>query len=243
MKLKPRIKELTPAPVWQSMAGLRRRVKRLFRSLSRDPSEVVKANTQEAFDFFWDHDEYINRCFLNQDRLDFLDTVADYCVQAIIAPDPGAVIRIVDIGCGSGHLLHALKRRLISKCEVDLFGLDFSSVAIRKARALLPMATFVVEDICDNSLPAASFDLVLCLETVEHLRRPEEALRELLRVCRAGGSVVITVPNAEKEKWDGHVQFWDRVQFHEFLAPYGLVEMRSLRLWQEDMVLLAHLVK
>lgn len=243
MKLKARIKRSTPTPLWQCLASLRRRARRLLRRLSGDPSEVVKANTREAFDFFWDHDDYISRSFLTPERLGFFDALADFCTKAIVTPAPGSTIRVVDIGCGSGHMLQALRRRLISRCRLELFGLDFSGAAIRRAQALLPMATFLVENIFDNNLPADHFDLVLCLETLEHLRRPEDALRELLRVCKTGGSVVVTVPNAEKENWDGHVQFWDRAQFREFLAPYGLVDVRLMRLWQEDTVLMARLIK
>jgi SAM-dependent methyltransferase len=50
-----------------------------------------------------------------------------------------------------------------------------------------------------------SFDLVICSDVLEHVRRYEEALSELARVVRSGGTVVLTVPFAPSE--DSHYFF------------------------------------
>lgn len=238
-----RLKEYVPLPIRRVIRGLRRAVRNCFRLSALDPAEVVKANTKEAFEFFWGHDDYLAQHFLTQDRLAFFELVADYCIDVLMTPDFAGTVRIADIGCGTGHTLEALRRKLASKCNLELFGLDFASTAISKARTLLPMATFVVEDIYENRLPSDFFDLVLCIETLEHLRWPEKALVQLLRICKTGGNVVITVPNAEKDSWDGHVNFWNVSQFSELLSPYGLVDVKLLWYWQDDMIIMARLTK
>lgn len=222
---------------------LRRVIKYRLRSLSLDPLEVVKANTKEAFEYFWDQDEFITHDFITQDRLTFFETVAEYCVDNSIDSNFNEVVWIADIGCGTGHMLEILRRMLLPKHRVKLFGLDFATTAISKAKTLLPMATFVVGNIYEMGLVSNYFDLILCLETLEHLQWPEKALHQLLRICKTGGNLVITVPNAEKDSWEGHVNFWDMPRLSELLSPYGLVDMKLLRLWHEDTIIMARLIK
>jgi 2-polyprenyl-3-methyl-5-hydroxy-6-metoxy-1,4-benzoquinol methylase len=40
-----------------------------------------------------------------------------------------------------------------------------------------------------------SFDAVICTEGIEHMLNPDHLLKELLRVCRVGGTVVLSTPN------------------------------------------------
>ena len=134
-------------------------------------------------------------------------------------------------------MLLALRNRLATH-DLSLTGLDFSAVGVDRCRALLPEATFVVGDLYDAPLPAGAYDLVLCVETLEHVPNPQAALRELLRACRPGGRIVRTVPNGEKDSWDGHRSFWTPTQFAEFLRPHGLTHLHQL---QDGTALLAEL--
>ena len=49
-------------------------------------------------------------------------------------------------------------------------------------------------DVTAIALPNASFDCVLCLEVLEHCTDPFAAARELVRILRPGGSLLLTVP-------------------------------------------------
>jgi ubiquinone/menaquinone biosynthesis C-methylase UbiE len=198
------------------------------------PEEVVKANTREAFDAFYGADDFIAASYLVRERLAFYDLVADYCASAVIGSRP---LDVVDVGCGTGHMLLALRNRVPTH-DLTMTGLDFSAVAVSRCRALLPAATFVVGDLYESPLPAGAYDLVLCVETLEHVPDPQAALRELLRVCRPGGQIVLTVPNGEKDSWDGHRSFWTPTQFAEFLRSHGLTHLRQL---QDGTALLAEL--
>ncbi len=225
-----------------------RAVRKVIRAFSRvkgrlsqcSPIDVVKANTKEAFEFFYSQDDFIARHYLEPARLALYKFVAGYCADILMTSNVRGTIRVADIGCGTGHMLEALRHRLLSRYDIELLGVDFASTAISKAKAMLPMATFMLEDIYENTLPSDFFDLVLSIETLEHLHRPEKALLELRRICKSGGKVVITVPNGEKDSWDGHVSFWDMAQFSKLLSPYGLVDIKLI---QEDRVILAQLVK
>jgi ubiquinone/menaquinone biosynthesis C-methylase UbiE len=55
----------------------------------------------------------------------------------------------------------------------------------------------VVADATCLPLPSQSFELAFCLETLEHVRDDEAAVRELARLLAPGGTCVVSVPNVE----------------------------------------------
>ena len=230
-------KACVPTPVRRLAGHATTFVKRW---LPPSPEEIVKGNTREAFEKFFQADAYIARHYLHASRLAFYELVADYCHHLVRGRSLQRPLRVVDIGCGTGHLLAVLRQRLAPSHALELVGMDFARSALRRAQALLPTATWLLEDLYTNTLEADSFDLVLCIETLEHLRQPQRAVGELSRICRPGGSMIVTVPNGEKDSWDGHVNFWTPQAFREFLAPYGSVKLELL---QEDSVILAHMAQ
>lgn len=143
------------------------------------------------------------------------------------------------MGCGTGHLLFSLWQRVRPRLSVQLWGIDHAAAGIGRAKELLPESKLIVADIYSNQLPSHYFDLVLCTETLEHLHCPETAVSEMIRICRRSGRVVITVPNGERDHWEGHVNFWTASEFLAFLSPYGPCEITSV---DDDRVLRATLL-
>jgi 2-polyprenyl-3-methyl-5-hydroxy-6-metoxy-1,4-benzoquinol methylase len=186
------------------------------RWIRREPVEVVKSNTKKAFDEFFSDDAFVRKEYLNDSRLAFYGSVADHCTRLI-----AGTADVIDVGCGTGHFLKALRER--SAETLRLSGMDFSSIAVARARRLVPDADVREADVYDISWPADSFDLVVCMETLEHLRHPGAALDQLVRICRPGGAIVLTVPNGEEDDWDGHFQFWDPVDFRRFVGEHAVV--------------------
>lgn len=102
---------------------------------------------------------------------------------------------ILDAGCGSGRTLDDLGR------YGRACGVDVSQAAVDAASGRgHPVRLAPVEE-----LPFASgtFDLVTCLDVLEHTPDDRRTLRELLRVTRAGGHLVLTVP-AYPRLWSAH---------------------------------------
>lgn len=100
----------------------------------------------------------------------------------------GRVDRALDLGCGDGRLSQQLEARHLTLADV-------SAVALERARRRLPDAR-VVELEPDQPLPLEdnAFDLVLCAETVEHVRDVQLMLSEIRRTLRPGGALALTTP-------------------------------------------------
>lgn len=100
-------------------------------------------------------------------------------------------LEVLDQGCGTGR--HALR---LAERGADVTALDFSAGMLAKAKQkpFAERVRFLVHDV-HEPLPfeRASFDRVVCALVLDHVRDLERALRDMLRVARDDGAVVITV--------------------------------------------------
>lgn len=94
--------------------------------------------------------------------------------------------KYLDVGCGTGLILRHLPSGSV--------GLDINPRHLAKAKRYLPNMTFVLGDI--ESLPFLdnTFSTVICMEIIEHLPSPRQALSEVRRVLKPGGVLIGTVP-------------------------------------------------
>lgn len=111
-----------------------------------------------------------------------------------LAPPPGA--RILDAGCGSGRTLDDLARW----GQVSGLELEQAGVAAARSRGHADVRQGAVEEL---PWPQDTFDLVTCLDVVEHTPDDRRTLAELRRVTRPGGHLLVTVP-AYSWLWSAH---------------------------------------
>ena len=100
--------------------------------------------------------------------------------------------RVLDVGCGYGELLEAVK--LARPSVRDAVGMDIASAVTEK------LAERGLRGVCgDVSEPwpfaDASFDTVICAEVIEHVFDTDLLVREAFRVLESGGSLIVTTPN------------------------------------------------
>ena len=101
--------------------------------------------------------------------------------------------RTLDIGCGTGSAFPMLRAR-----EFEVVGFDLSSRMITLAKQRYADDRGIQLSRADAEfLPfaAASFDAVTCLGVFEHLPDYTPAMREIARVLRPGGLLVLSIPN------------------------------------------------
>jgi 2-polyprenyl-3-methyl-5-hydroxy-6-metoxy-1,4-benzoquinol methylase len=145
-------------------------------------------------------------------------------VATVVDPlKPGTIL---DAGCGEGETLE----RLGGLLSGSVTGIDLNPESVEFAAQRIPSGSFQVADLTGLPFDSDSFDLVLCLEVLEHIPDPAPALEELARVCR--GDLVLSVPS---EPWfrlgslargrylhgwgnhPEHVNHWSPRSFREFL--------------------------
>jgi 2-polyprenyl-3-methyl-5-hydroxy-6-metoxy-1,4-benzoquinol methylase len=119
---------------------------------------------------------------------------------------------VADIGCGIGGLLKALKTRFQPR---SLVGFEYSEAALEIARAEVAGVEFCYFDIYEGS--ARQFDVIFCIEVLEHLLRPDAALRNVLAMLADSGVALLTVPNGRTDTFDGHINFWSPESWEVFL--------------------------
>jgi SAM-dependent methyltransferase len=138
--------------------------------------------------------------------------------------------RVLDVGCGTGELLSVIR----SAGNSDVFGVEPSPAAAQIARDERGhhVQTGTLEQM---KLRSESIDIVLLSHVLEHLPSPKRTMREISRILKPGGTVIIWVPNARSmaarilgRYWMG----WDVPRHFYAFTPgslYRLSESACLR--------------
>lgn len=109
---------------------------------------------------------------------------------------------ILDAGCGSGRNMIELAR------HGTVTGVELSPASVCLARER-GVGEVIEGSVLEMPFDAASFDLATSLDVIEHLQDDLSALRELRRVVKPGGALLVTVP-AYQWLWSGH----DEINHH-----------------------------
>lgn len=152
----------------------------------------------------------------------------------------------LDIGSGEGIMLHKMQHILKNK---DCYGIDVDKENLKFAKNNFPTCTFSHDSIYQLHFKDLSFDLVTCLEVLEHLEEPERGMSEIQRVARK--YIILSVPNeplwsflnmARFKYWKslgntpGHLNRWSAESFHRFVEGYFFVD-KILKPWPWTMLL------
>lgn len=124
-------------------------------------------------------------------------------------------LRILDAGCGTGINLEYLSE------FGEVTGVDFADEAIEFCRRRGNDSVRKADLTRLTDWPDDEWDLVTALDVVEHIDDDRSAVRELVRVTRPGGHLLITVP-AFPALWSDH----DEVNHHK--RRYRAPELRAL---------------
>jgi malonyl-CoA O-methyltransferase len=126
---------------------------------------------------------------------------------------------VVEVGCGKGRFLRILKERFP---KASLYGLDISDQMLRFCPEGV---TTVCGSMLDIKFPDNRFDAVYCIEALEHAVRIEAATKELVRILKPGGKIVIIDKNIAKlgklelKPWE---QWFDPKQIVNILRSCGV---------------------
>ncbi|MDQ4123036.1 MAG: class I SAM-dependent methyltransferase [Acidobacteriota bacterium] len=136
-----------------------------------------------------------------------------------------ATARILDVGCGDGFHLDVLKE--FGKKSWQLEGIDTDERAVRAGEQKglkIHCGTLETAD-----LPANAYDLVLLIQTIEHVASPPELLRQIRRVLKPGGKLVIITDNTDSPDFRIFKgRYWGGYHFPRHWNLFNPKTMRAL---------------
>jgi 2-polyprenyl-3-methyl-5-hydroxy-6-metoxy-1,4-benzoquinol methylase len=132
-----------------------------------------------------------------------------------IGTEPG---RILDAGCGEGYGADLLQRAGAAR----VVGLDYEPTALRHLAKVYPQVDLVQGNLVQTGFAGDSFDLVVSLQTIEHLWEQPRFVAECARILAPGGTLVLSTPNRltfPTGNWY-HTRELTAAEFVELLQPY-----------------------
>lgn len=183
-------------------------------------NKIFNINTQKHWDQIWSKEKYIP----NSHR--FYPKASIQIISLVPLES-----KVVDIGCGIGILLEKLKNE--KRCAG--FGIDISKEAIKAIREKGFLG--VSAKVPPIPLPANSFDIATATELLEHVNNPKAFIREMIRIIRPSGSLIITTPDnalapyAERE----HVNAFNEKALMKLFNEFREIQhIRLLRVKETD---------
>lgn len=142
-------------------------------------------------------------------------------------------IQTLEIGCGQGDFLKSVK----NDKKFEARGLDYAEAPLKYAESLGLRVD--QGDIQSLKLEDESFDLVVALHVLEHVRDPEETIGEIFRVLRPGGYAFAVCPsvthfkaNRAGESWKylglpGHLWYYSPETLPAFFEKVGFERLMA----------------
>ncbi|MDR3580288.1 MAG: class I SAM-dependent methyltransferase [Oryzomonas sp.] len=138
--------------------------------------------------------------------------------------------KVLDFGCGSGHLDVLLARR-----GMTVHGLDLSPIGInianrlreRETQDVKKLVTFSVADVISQTPVGELFDSAWSAHVFEHIADPGPVLTGLQNWVKPGGHLLISVPLGKAYDDPGHVNhFFSAHELYQFLIPH--IEVKKI---------------
>ncbi|MDN3555122.1 bifunctional 2-polyprenyl-6-hydroxyphenol methylase/3-demethylubiquinol 3-O-methyltransferase UbiG [Halomonas maura] len=148
-----------------------------------DQAEIAKF--EALADRWWDmHGEFKPLHDINPLRLDFIDARSGLAGR-----------RVIDVGCGGGILAEAMAHR-----GAEVIGIDLGEAPLAVARLHAAEAGVAVDYRCISveemaDAHAGEFEVVTCLEMLEHVPDPASVVRACARLVKPGGQVFFSTLN------------------------------------------------
>ena len=147
--------------------------------------------------------------------------------------------KVVDVGCGGGILAES-----ISQSGANTTGIDLSEKALKVAElhalevgANLTYRAISAEDLADEQ--AEQYDVVTCMEMLEHVPDPASVVRACAKLCKPGGTLFFSTLNRNPKSYLFAIIGAEYIlkllpkgthEYTKFIKPSELVDRKSTRL-------------
>ena len=187
-------------------------------------------------EFYWGEHIHLGHYGSPPRSKDFLKAKADFVHEmakwgGLDQMAPGTTM--LDVGCGIGGSSRILARDY----QFEVTGVTISPQQVKRAQQLTPAgvtAKFQVDDAMALSLPDASFDVVWSVEAGPHM--PDKAVfaRELMRVLKPGGILVVADWNQRDDR-QVPLNFWEKPVMRQLLDQWAHPAFASIEGFAENL--------
>ncbi|HET9448967.1 MAG TPA: bifunctional 2-polyprenyl-6-hydroxyphenol methylase/3-demethylubiquinol 3-O-methyltransferase UbiG, partial [Steroidobacteraceae bacterium] len=150
---------------------------------NHDPREIARFDA--IAQRWWDpHGEFRPLHALNPVRLDYVDSRAGLAGK-----------RVLDVGCGGGLLSEAMARRGAQVTGIDLGPQTIEVAELHALESKVAVAYARESAEAHAARTAGVYDIVVCMEMLEHVPEPPSVLRALRTLVKPGGHVFVSTLN------------------------------------------------
>jgi len=149
--------------------------------------------------------------------------VTDFVAQYF----PGGGIKFLDIGCNKGFLLaNALYRKW------EVFGIEFVPEMIAPFKRSYPDVASQIfegrfEDV-QSYLADNTFDAITAIDVIEHVNRPDNDLRNIYRILKPGGILILQTPDSDSMESKENKCNWGALKPMEHLLIFNKINLEKL---------------
>lgn len=142
-------------------------------------------------------------------------------------------MRILDVGFGNGFLLKTLSKKGFQVSGMEISGSIIARLKREVEAEKLNMG-LIQGDILNSPFPDNYFDIVITLEVLEHVINPQKMAKELGRILKKGGVLIVSTPYRQKIKYekcifchrltprDAHLHSFGEEDLHKLFKEAGL---------------------
>ena len=172
-------------------------------SVNKNQGDIMKETTVKYFNnTAKDYDNSHDGKFVNCMYQEIIDRVRNL-----------EGIKILDLGCGNGNIINLLKKER----KADYYGLDISENMIEEAKKKCGEdVKFTVGDSENLPYQDGQFDIIICNASFHHYTNPESAIKEIKRVLKTGGTLILgdpTVPELLRGLFNKMLPYTDSGDF------------------------------
>lgn len=193
------------------------------RKIHTSLNHAVLYNSKENTDKFYANKKLV-AIYENEIRLSFYCEMIDEISRSL---DLGIINTIADVSAGTGKFLQEFQKKYPLK---KFFGFEYSDSALELCRKNCPRISFEKINLyqpVDNK-----FDLVVCIDTLEHLEYPEFALKTMHEMLNEAGYLFLIVPNGRYDTFEGHIHYWSPESFGLFLEKNNCI-ITHTKVWNK----------
>ncbi len=188
-------------------------------------------------EFYWGEHIHLGHYGSPPRRKDFLAAKHDFVHEMVRwggLDQFSAGTTVLDVGCGIGGSSRILARDY----SFAVTGVTISPQQVKRAQELTPPevnARFQVDDALALSFPDASFDVVWSVEAGPHMPDKAQFARELMRVLKPGGILVVADWNQRDDRQQP-LNFWEKPVMQQLLDQWAHPAFASIEGFAEQLV-------